>query len=99
MLMRPLVMLAILFALLVAAGTPASAHEIRPAFLKIREVEPSTYDVLWKTPAQGDMRLALNAIMPPSCRNPGVTRTTLVNAAVIEHRRIVCQGGIAGRPI
>jgi hydrogenase/urease accessory protein HupE len=78
---------------------PARAHEIRPAFLQIREVEPSTYDVLWKTPAQGDMRLALNAVMPPPCRNLGVARVTLVNAAVIEHRRIVCEGGIYGRQI
>jgi hydrogenase/urease accessory protein HupE len=28
-----------------------------------------------------------------------MTRTTLVNAAAIEHRRIVCEGGIAGKPI
>lgn len=86
-------------AILVTACAPASAHEIRPAFLQIREIEPSTYDVLWKTPAQGDMRLALNAVMPSPCRNLGVTRTTLVNAAAIEHRRIVCEGGISGRRI
>lgn len=93
------VTLAIAFAILVTACVPASAHEIRPAFLQIREIEPSTYDVLWKTPAQGDMRLALNAVMPPPCRNLGVTRSTLVNAAAIEHRRIVCEGGISGRHV
>lgn len=93
---RTLVTLAVPFAFLMTACAPASAHEIRPAFLQIREIEPSTYDVLWKTPAQGDMRLALNVVMPPSCRNLGVTRTTLVNAAAIENRRIVCEGGIAG---
>jgi hypothetical protein len=94
--LRTLVTLAIAFAILVTAGAPASAHEIRPAFLQIREIEPSTYDVLWKTPAQGDMRLALNAVMPPPCRNLGMARTTLVNAAAIESRRIFCEGGIAG---
>ena len=25
----------------------AAAHEIRPAFLQIREVEPNVYDLLW----------------------------------------------------
>ncbi|MDY6949356.1 MAG: hypothetical protein SXG53_27005, partial [Pseudomonadota bacterium] len=97
--MRTLVTIALAFAVLVTAGTPASAHEVRPAFLQIREIEPSTYEVLWKTPAQGDMRLALDAVMPPPCRNLGMARTTLVNAAVIEYRRIVCEGGIAGRRI
>lgn len=95
MLLRTLVAIV----MLVAACMPASAHEIRPAFLQIREIEPSTYDVLWKTPAQGDMRLALNAVMPPQCRNLGIARTTPVNAAAIERRRIVCEGGIAGRRI
>ncbi|MBM0106589.1 HupE/UreJ family protein [Steroidobacter sp. S1-65] len=97
--MRTLVTIAIAFAVLVTTCAPALAHEIRPAYLQIREIESSTYDVLWKTPAQGDMRLALNAVMPTSCRNLGVTRGTLVNAAAIEQQRIVCEGGIAGRRI
>lgn len=99
MLMRTLAIVAIWSAMLVTACAPASAHEVRPAFLQIHEIEASTYDVLWKTPAQAELRLALNAVMPPSCRNLGVTRTTLVNAAAIEHRRIVCEGGITGRNI
>lgn len=89
----------ILFAVFMTASAPALAHEIRPAFLQIREIEPSTYDVLWKTPAQGDMRLALNAILPRQCRDLGAPRTTLVNAAVVEHRRTVCAGGLSGGQI
>ena len=34
----------------------ALAHEIRPAYLQVREIEPEVYDFLWKTPARGDMR-------------------------------------------
>ena len=59
---------------LVGLAPAASAHEIRPAFLEIREIEPNTYDILWKTPAQGDMRLALNVELPPGCRNSGEPR-------------------------
>ena len=37
----------------------ASAHEVRPAYLELRQTGASTYDVLWKVPARGDdMRLA-----------------------------------------
>lgn len=91
---RTLMVLAMVFAM-----TPALAHEVRPAYLQIREIEPSTYDVLWKTPAQGDMRLALNVALPRNCRSLGASRMTLVNAAVIEHWRSTCQGEISGGEI
>jgi hydrogenase/urease accessory protein HupE len=80
--------------------TPAVlAHEIRPAFLQIREVEPQVYDFLWKTPARGELRLALNIIQPADCVNTGDPRSTLVGGAVIERWRAACAGGIVGKPI
>jgi hydrogenase/urease accessory protein HupE len=39
--------------------TPASADEIRPAYLELREVAPGEFSVLWQTPMVGDVRLAL----------------------------------------
>jgi hydrogenase/urease accessory protein HupE len=77
----------------------AVAHEIRPAFLDIREIEPATYDVLWKTPAQGDMRLALNVILPPGCSNASEPRSTMVDEAVIERWRTTCAGGLIGKTL
>ena len=38
---------------------PASAHEMRPAYLELRETKPADFSVLWKTPMVGDMRLSL----------------------------------------
>jgi hypothetical protein len=91
--------LLVLFFALVALAPAAFAHEIRPAFLQIREVEPATYDVLWKTPAQGDMRLALNVILPAGCSNVSEPRSTLVDGAVIQRWRATCQGGLVGREL
>ena len=84
---------------LVGFAPSTSAHEIRPAFLQIREVDPNTYDILWKTPAQGEMRLALNVELPASCRNIGEPRATPVDAAVIERWRTTCDGGLIGKQI
>ena len=89
----------LLLALMMAASLPVSAHEVRPAFLQIRQIEASTYDILWKTPAQGDLRLALNVILPAECRNVSEPRTTLVNAAVIQRWRSDCTGGLPGKRI
>ncbi len=77
----------------------ASAHEIRPAFLQIREVEPGVYDFLWKTPSQGQMRLALNIIQPKECTNAAEPRRTQVGGAVLDRWRAACAGGIIGKPI
>ncbi len=37
----------------------ALSHEIRPAYLELREEKPSEFSVLWKTPMLGTARLAL----------------------------------------
>ncbi len=51
-----------LFFLLVMllAAAPALAHELRPAYLELREDEPGEFSVLWKTPMRGELRLALS---------------------------------------
>lgn len=92
--MRCLVLLAVL-----AAAIPAGAHEVRPAYLQIREVGPSAYDVLWKTPAQGNLRLALDVVLPPECRRVGAARLTPVQGAAIERWRSACEGGLPGKRI
>jgi hypothetical protein len=89
----------LLVLVIVGVAPQVLAHEIRPAFLQIREVEPGTYDLLWKTPAQGDMRLALNVALPKDCSNAGEPRTTMVDAAVIERWRATCAGGLVGKEL
>lgn len=40
----------------------AYAHEVRPAYLSVEEKAPGEFSVLFKTPMQGDARLALSAL-------------------------------------
>jgi hypothetical protein len=57
---------------------PAFAHELRPAYLELREEKPGVFSVLWKTPMLGDGRLALEpefsgdtrVITPVTIRTP-----------------------------
>lgn len=84
----------------VLAAWPASvpAHEVRPAYLELRESAPDKFDVTWKVPAKGDYRLALYVRLPRECRgDPGVG--FFVDAAHVERRRITCAGGLAGRSV
>jgi hydrogenase/urease accessory protein HupE len=97
--MTQLRIILILLATLVGLAPGALAHEIRPAFLEIREIEPASYDILWKTPAQGDMRLGLNVITPQGCTNASEPRSTMVDAAVIQRWRMNCAGGLVGKTL
>ena len=38
----------------------SAAHEVRPAYLELREVSSGEFRMLWKTPMRGEMRLALS---------------------------------------
>ena len=53
-LLRTLAALAVLF-----SPALSFAHEIRPAYLELREEKPGEFSVLWKTPMLGTARLAL----------------------------------------
>jgi hydrogenase/urease accessory protein HupE len=77
-----------LLPLLVALATlalplPGHSHEVRPAYLDLREDRPGEYSVLWKTPMLGAMRLALDPTFsgPVETLTPVATQTT-GNAAV-----------------
>ena len=46
--------------LLIAFSPGAFAHEMRPAYLELRQTGTETYDVLWKVPGKGDkLRLGI----------------------------------------
>jgi len=53
--LRFLILCAIIF-----PGGRLFAHEVRPAYLELRETAPGSFDILFKTPMRGDARLALD---------------------------------------
>lgn len=88
----------ILFLLLFAA--PVLAHEVRPAYLELRQTGMETYDALWKVPGQGErLRLGLYVELPPGCTNVTQPRGSMVNNAFIERWRAKCTGGLTGGTI
>ena len=78
----------------------AIAHEMRPAYLAIQEVEPDLYDVLWKVPALAeDFRLGINPRFPEGTRQVTVPSGIFADGAFVERCRIQVDGGLAGRTI
>jgi len=76
------------------------AHEVRPAYLELRQSGPETYDALWKVPGRGeDQRLGLYVELPAGCANVTEPRASMINGAVTERWRVTCAGGLRGGTI
>ena len=75
----------------------AGAHESRPAYLELRELDAQTYDVRWKVPAQGErLRLALDVAFPAGTVQVGPMHTTYANNAFLQQWRVRRPGGLDG---
>lgn len=88
---------AALSAFAVASAYPVSAHEIRPAYLELKEVSPDSYDVLWKVPARGDdQRPDIHLRLPGDCTYDVPPAGMTLGGAFIERARARRKGGLAG---
>jgi hydrogenase/urease accessory protein HupE len=77
----------------------AQAHEMRPAYLEIRETDTNKYSILWKVPAAGDKRLGLYVRMPAACQAAAEPLGTITGGAYYERWSVTCSGGLTGRVI
>jgi hydrogenase/urease accessory protein HupE len=86
--------------ILFALSSPVSAHEVRPAYLELRQTGTETYDVLWKVPARGDnMRLGIYVQFASGTTKVTTPRTLIVNDASTERWSTKRPGGLIGSKI
>jgi hydrogenase/urease accessory protein HupE len=90
-----------MLALVLAATLPeiACAHEVRPGYLELRQIGAESWSVLWKVPAQGEMRLSIHPRFPESCALAGAPIAPQAAGAYIERTTMACKGGLVGRLI
>jgi hydrogenase/urease accessory protein HupE len=78
----------------------AFAHEVRPAYLELRQIGVETYAVLWKVPGRGDaLRLALYPELPAGSENLSAPRPAFHDNAFIERWTVRRAGGLGGGTI
>lgn len=81
------------------AHATVHAHELRPAYLELHETAADQFSVMWKVPAIGERRLALNVRFPEGCKDLQEPATTFQSGAYIERSRIACSPSLRGRKI
>jgi hydrogenase/urease accessory protein HupE len=77
----------------------AQAHELRPAFLDMKEIASDQFAVVWKVPAIGDQRLALDVQLPDNCSEKTQPVAALEDYYLITRWTTFCADGLRGRDI
>jgi hydrogenase/urease accessory protein HupE len=90
----------LLLAFLAAFASGLSAHEVRPAYLELRQTSSETYDAFWKVPGQGEnMRLGIYLELPAGSTNVTAPRALMANNAFSERWVVKRTGGLTGGTI
>ena len=73
----------------IANVSVASAHEVRPAFLKLTESTPGEFQVLWKQPIIEGQRLKITPKFPEVCK-AGASSIALLSGTAAETYPLSC---------
>src|SRR5512138_3639177 len=90
----------LILVLLAVIAFAVPAHEVRPAYLELRQTGAETFDVYWKVPGRGDnLRLSLDVDLPTNCQNISPPRGAFGDNAFTQRWSIRCSGGLTGGTI
>lgn len=84
-----------LLALLAWSGV-LNAHEVRPAYLKIQQLDETQFETVWRVPARGELRLGLYVEMPAHCTSTGDSLSWTDGTTYSDRVNYQCPGGLAG---
>jgi|SRR6185295_17029765 len=79
--------------------TLTSAHEVRPAYLELREDAPGEFSVLFKTPMRGDLRLALTPEFSGRIEALTPVTTRMTGDAALQTWRLRALDPLRGRDV
>jgi hydrogenase/urease accessory protein HupE len=90
----------LLLLLSIGLALPAAADDFRPAYLQLRQVDATTYDVLWKLPALDESTtLKLRPQLPPGTHVITPTSSSYAVGTAVQRWRMQIDGGLAGKAI
>jgi hydrogenase/urease accessory protein HupE len=84
---------------LLLCASLARAHEVRPAYLNIKETATNYYDIVWRTPVNAGMRLPILLQLPKEVRNTAAPTVQELADSLLEKRSIEVPGGLGGKRI
>ncbi|MEZ5446912.1 MAG: HupE/UreJ family protein [Gammaproteobacteria bacterium] len=92
--MKAVIAMALLFVAVTAYG-----HEVRPAYLELREDAAGEFHVLWKTPMRGELRLALAPEFSGRTQNLSPIATRQAGSAAVQTWRMKAIEPLPGQTV
>jgi hydrogenase/urease accessory protein HupE len=80
-------------------GGHTFAHEVRPAYLELKETAAESFDVLFKTPMRGDARLALDVSFSGRVERTTPVTSRASDSAMIQTWRLSAIEPLAGQEV
>jgi hypothetical protein len=93
--MKRIGLLVLLCSLLTAV---AEAHEVRPAYLRVQQTDAEQFDLLWRVPARGELRLGIYVRLPGHCEEQEPLAWQ-EGGTHVERWKARCPGGLTGHRI
>ena len=84
---------------LILPGGHTFAHEVRPAYLELKETAPGVFDVLFKTPMRGDARLALDVSFSGRVERVTPVMSRMTEDAMVQTWRMAAIEPLAGQEV
>lgn len=73
-----------------ALVSSALAHRFAPSLLKVNEIAPLEYNMVWKTPAQGVSKVPLRPLWPETCEVKNASAPQLEGTGVVTSWQLAC---------
>lgn len=77
----------------------AFAHEIRPAYLEIKEVNPGQYSIFWKQPVSGESGIHLTPLLSSGWLADSAANNSTTGAALIRQWKITSNLTLEGQTL
>lgn len=87
------------FIVMVVMVAPANAHEVRPGYLELRQTDTETFEVFWKVPARGKLKLGIHARLPEICTTISAVVSKKSGGAFMDRWTVTCPGGLSRETI
>lgn len=82
----------LLLVLLLLGSAMAQAHRFAPSLLKVNEIGPGEYHVVWKTPAQATSKVPLRPAWPGNCEITRSSPARLEGTGKVSSFQLACRG-------
>jgi hydrogenase/urease accessory protein HupE len=97
--MKRMIRMVLVFAAIFGSLPDASAHEVRPGLLELRETSPGIYGLLWKKPAGGETEIQIAPVIPVGCELSTADQQSPTPGAFVMQGVLRCEDGIQGKTL